>query len=258
MTNWLPRAARIGYAAKGATYVLMGTLALQSALIGDTKPENTRGALQSIDGPAAGKMLLAAIAFGLGAYALWKFYLGAGNPQHDNWGKRFTAFVVAFTNAGFALEAATLSLSIDGPRQNGDQAVHWSALIMEHRSGMIAVGVCGAFVALYGLSQIVRALRRKVDEQLHRLELQRDVKRWVLTACKFGMGARGVVFTLVGWFLIKAARDYNPGEARDFGNSLREMRAQPMGRTLLSVVALGFFAYAFYQFLRARFDRFEA
>lgn len=256
--HWMPRLARIGYNAKGATYVLIAMLALQSALGAHTRPENTRGALRSINEAGGGKLLLILIGLGLAAYALWKLYIVLADPENDGWSKRTTALFVAFTNGGFALQAFTLGLSLGAPQSDGDQAVHWSSVLMAHRAGSIAVAIAGGFVGLYGAGQIVRALRRKVDDHLRRLQLDRTAKRWVVTACKFGIAARGVVFLLVGWFLVRAAIHVNPGEAKDFGRSLQELQQQPMGRTLLCVVAVGLLAYAVYQFLRARYDHFPA
>ncbi|MGQ0560374.1 MAG: DUF1206 domain-containing protein [Gemmatimonadota bacterium] len=124
----------------------------------------------------------------------------------------------------------------------GDATVHWSAVVMAHPAGRYAVASAGLFAAGYGFSQLVRTLRRKVDEHLRRLHMPSDTKRWVVLACKFGIGARGVVFGLVGWFLVQAARESDAQEAKDFGRSLNELRQQPMGRTLLLVVALGLLA----------------
>jgi len=256
--NWIARAARIGYAAKGATYVLIAVLALQAAVAHNTQPENTRGALRSINEPGSGKILLLLIGVGLGAYAIWKFYIVVADPENGGLNKRITALFVAFTNGGFAVQAFTLGLSLRASQNDGDQAVHWSTVLMSHRAGAIAVAVAGGFIGLYGVEKIIRALRRKVDDHLRRLKLDRTAKRWVVTACKFGIAARGVVFLLVGWFLVRAAIHINPGEARDFGRSLQELARQPMGRSLLFVVAVGLLAYGAYQFLRARFDRFPA
>lgn len=249
--------ARIGYAAKGITYVLIAILALQAAW-GPGSAENTRGALKSVDSGTGGKALLLLIAVGLGAYALWKLYILIFNPENDGWSKRITALFVAFTNGGFAFEAFTLAFSLSADHSDHDQAVHWSAVLMSHKAGVVAVVIAGLFAGAYGLGQFVRAMRRKVDEHLRKLKLPADAKRWIIFACKFGIAARGVVFTLLGWFLVRAAIDYDPREARDFGNTLNELRQQPMGRTMLGTVAFGLLAYAVYQFLRARFDKFAA
>lgn len=253
----MPRAARIGYASKGVTYVLIALLALQAAW-GRGQAENTRGALQSVDGPPVGKILLLAVGVGLAAYALWKLYLVFANPENDGWGKRSTALLVAFTNGGFALQAIALGLSLGVQHSDKDQAQHWSSVVMAHPAGVFAVGAAGLCVVAYGLSQFVRALRRKVDEHLRHLDLPAHAKRAIIFACKFGIAARGVVFTLLGAFLVRAALDYNPSEAKDFGNTMNEMRQHTMGRTFLGVVAFGLFAYAVYQFMRARYDHFPA
>lgn len=254
--TWMENAARFGYYAKGFTYILIALLAMQAAT-GNGTPESTPGALQSLDGPALGEMLLLAIAAGLGSYALWKFYVLVANPEDDGWGKRSTAAIVCFTNLGFAAEAFTLSLSLGGPRTEGDPAAHWSAIVMQQPAGRYAVALAGLCVAGYGIAQIIRALRRKVDELLRSMKLRSDTKRWVILACKFGIAARGVVFVLLGWFLVRAGQQTDASEAKDFGHTLHELRQQPMGRTLLLVVAFGLLAYAGYQILRARYQRFE-
>ncbi|MGQ0816056.1 MAG: DUF1206 domain-containing protein [Gemmatimonadota bacterium] len=100
----------------------------------------------------------------------------------------------------FAAEAFSLSLKFGGPRTEGDPTVHWSAVVMAHPAGKYAVGAAGLLAAAYGVSQLVRALRRKVADHLRRLKMPSDTKRWVVLASKFGIAARGVVFMLVGWF----------------------------------------------------------
>jgi hypothetical protein len=254
--TWMEHAARFGYFAKGFTYVLIALLAMQAAT-GNGSAESTPGALQSLNDARYGHILLLAISAGLASYALWKLYILIVDPENDGWGQRITAFFVCFTNLGFAAEAFTLSLSIGGPRHQGDQASHWSAVVMQQPAGRYAVVVAGLCVAGYGISQLVRAMRRKVDDLLRKMKMPSDTKRWVVLACKFGIAARGVVFLLLGWFLVRAGLQTDPSEAKDFGHTLNELRQQPMGRTMLFVVAFGLLAYAGYQILRARYQRFE-
>ena len=252
----MEQAARFGYYAKGITYILIAMLAMQAAT-GNGSAESTPGALQSLDGSKYGQLLLLAIAAGLGSYALWKLYVLIEDPEDDGWGMRLTALVVCFTNLGFAAEAFALSLQIGGMRSEGDTASHWSAIVMQQPAGRYAVGFTGLCVAGYGISQLIRAMRRKVDDLLRKMKMPSDTKRWVVLACKFGIAARGVVFLLLGWFLVRAGLQTDPSEAKDFGHTLNQLRQQPMGRTMLFVVAFGLLAYAGYQMLRARYQRFE-
>ena len=254
--SWMKTAARFGYFAKGFTYILIAMLAMQAAT-GNGSAESTGGALESLRGEQFGQIALLAIAAGLASYALWKLYIVIADPENDGWSQRLTALFVSFTNLGFAAEAFTLSLSIGGPRSNGDPAKHWSSIVMQQPYGKYAVAFAGLCVAGYGISQLIRAMRRKVDDLLRKMKMPSDTKRWVVRACKFGIAARGVVFLLLGWFLLRAGMQTDPSEAKDFGHTLNELRQQPMGRTLLFVVAFGLLAYAGYQILRARYQRFE-
>ena len=75
---------------------------------------------------------------------------------------------------------------------------------------------------------------------------------------RLGMAARGVVFGIIGVFLVIAARHANPAQARGVGGALHTLRQQPYGAALLAVVALGLIAYGCYQFILARYRRIEA
>lgn len=253
--KWLVRAARAGYAAKGLTYVLMALLALQAATSASSAA-STSGALGALTTAQSGGLLLLLIGLGLASYALWKLYLAIADPERRGWNMRATALVVAFTNGGFAVEAVNLALATTPSGSDTDAAVHWSRLVIAHPVGRIAIIIIGVCFVLYGLTELWRASRRAFDRHIRHMIMAAHTKRWLMAVCKFGIAARGVVFGLVGWFLVRAAVAADASEARDFGHSLNELRQQPLGRTLLCVVAFGLFAYAIYQFLRARYQRF--
>lgn len=254
--TWVPRFARFGYAAKGVTYILIALLALRAAL-GDGNAQNTSGALQSINEPGVGKILLAVIAAGLGAYALYKLYFAAANPEHAKASKRISAFFVAIFNGGFALEAARLALSMGDQNGGGNRAAHWTAVVMNQPLGRVAVAVAGAGTAIYGIGRIIKAIKARLDKQLRLGELSPGTRRAVVGAARIGIAARGIAFILVGVFLIQAARLANPGEAKDIGHSLRELQQQPFGSYMLGVVAAGLFLYGVYELVRAKYRNFE-
>ena len=67
--------------------------------------------------------------------------------------------------------------------------------------------------------------------------------------------ARAVVFTLIGLFLLRAAWEFDPKEARGLDGALMELSQQSYGDLLLGAAAVGLLAYALYCFVEARYRR---
>ena len=68
-----------------------------------------------------------------------------------------------------------------------------------------------------------------------------------------GHFARGVVFGLIGFFLVRAAWQYDPKEAVGIDGALAEVLQQDYGDTLLGIVAAGLIAFGLYCWVEARY-----
>ncbi|HJQ09886.1 MAG TPA: DUF1206 domain-containing protein, partial [Gemmatimonadaceae bacterium] len=68
----LVRLGRLGYAAKGIVYVVMGALATEAALGIGGGSTDTRGALRTIGEAPFGKIALIIVMIGLFGYAAWR------------------------------------------------------------------------------------------------------------------------------------------------------------------------------------------
>jgi hypothetical protein len=71
---------------------------------------------------------------------------------------------------------------------------------------------------------------------------------------RFGYAALGVVFAIIGFFLIVAALQLNPAKAKGLDSALTEL-LHPFGPVLLGVVALGLIAYSVFSFVEACYRR---
>src|ERR1700686_2144398 len=69
--KWMTGFARLGYAAKGVVYIIIGFLAAQLALGQGGAATDQKGALHVIYDQSFGKFLLIVVAIGLLAFALW-------------------------------------------------------------------------------------------------------------------------------------------------------------------------------------------
>jgi hypothetical protein len=70
-----------------------------------------------------------------------------------------------------------------------------------------------------------------------------------------GLAARGVVFALIGIFLIQASLQQDAGQAVGLGGALQKVAEQPFGQILLGAVAVGLCMYGLFSLVQARYGR---
>lgn len=250
---WVEKLARLGYAAKGAVYMLVGGLAVAAALGTGGDTTDTSGALGSLAGSTPGRIVLALIAIGLAGYVVWGLVRAIGNPEGSGTGHRIFYGVTAIIYGFLLVEASRLVVSGSGgggsSGSNGD-AAHWSAEIMQQPFGHWILGAAGLAIGIYGLQQLINAWRVDLDDQLALGRMSSQGRRWAVRAGRFGLAARGIVFAIIGYYLVHAAVRSSPSEARGLDAVLDAMRDTPW---LLGVIALGLVAYGLYNLVRARF-----
>lgn len=250
---WL---ARAGYAAKGVVYSLIGLLAVLAAWGKGGDTTSSRGALHHLLGQPFGVVVVSLIAVGLAGYALWCFVQAIMDPEHDGrdgkgLAKRIGRFIKGIIHVGLVVAAIGMVSGRGGGDDGESKIDQWTAWLMSMPAGVWMVGLAGAGVLGYGVWQLVRAWRVKVDKMLDLGELPPEARRPVVQVSRFGIGARGVVFMVIGVGLIVAAMHANPSEARGMGESLAWLGRQAYGKWLLTAVAIGLMAYGFYEFVRA-------
>lgn len=250
---WVEMLARLGFAAKGAVYIMMGLIAASAAFTGGGRTAGSSGALATLADSTWGRLALGLIAVGLAGYVLWRALSAALNPEHEKSGKRAFYAVTAVVYAGLALEAGRLAMGQIG--RGDDGASHWSAELMSQPFGQLLMGLAGLGVLVYGLQQIWHGWRVDLDERLDMSAMSRSARAWTIGLGRFGLAARGVVFTIIGGFFLVAAIQSDPSEALGIGGALGMMRQIPW---LLGIVALGLVAYGLYQMVRARHRRIRA
>ena len=69
---WLDRGVRVGLSAYGTVYLLMGWVALQLAFGDHAERASSSGAIQELARHELGRVVVSAIAFGMGTLVLWR------------------------------------------------------------------------------------------------------------------------------------------------------------------------------------------
>lgn len=254
----LEKLARAGLAVKGVVYSLIGMLSLLVALGEGGQTTGSKGAIATLAGQPFGQILLGAVALGLLAYTLWRFaqaiFDTEGQPEDaKGWVHRISYFISGLLYGGLALFATRLALGLGGStRENADT---WTAKLMSAPFGVWLVGIVGILVIGVGVYQFRRAYKAAFMEEMKTGGMDAQRRRAVERIGQFGLAARGVVFSLIGVFLIDAALSANPEEAKGLEGALDTLRQQPYGPWLLGLVAAGLVAFGLHCLVQARYRR---
>ena len=256
---WTERLARVGYAAKGVVYIVVGALATLTALGVGGEAKGTRGAMRSIARQPFGTVLLSIVAFGLLAYVIWRWVQAVTDADDKGTKAKGIALRLGYAGSGFiyaglALSAARIAF---GARDDGEPsaAKSWTASVMEFPFGQWLVVLAGLGVVGYGLYQCYKGYKAKFRKRLKEGEMSERGIRWATRSGRAGFIARGIVFMLVGGFLIQAAISYDSSQAEGLDGVLQAIVQQSFGPWLLGGVALGLVAYGLYMLVEARYRR---
>ena len=244
--------------ARGVLYALVGVLALRVALLGRGQTPDRDTALRAIADEPFGRFLLGAIAFGLAGYALWQLaraLLGGnleGGGEDDSIFKRIGYAARGVFYGALFVSTTMIVMGADegGDKQKEDKA---TAYVLDLPGGpFIVAGIGLGFVAA-GLFNFYRGVTRKFREKL-KLRKMSDAEDKAYTVIGVvGFVARGVVFSLIGIFLLRAAYQYDPKEAVGIDGALAELAQAAYGPFLLGFTAAGLFAFGLYSFVEARY-----
>lgn len=253
---WIERLARIGYAAKAVLYATIGILAAQLAVGEGGRTTDTRGALRELLDAPYGHVMLGVVAAGLVGYTVWLFIRAITDAEHRGDDAKGIALRAGDAIRGLfhgALAVAAFRLATGDGGSGGGSSREWAARILGAPLGELALWAVALGMAAYGLHQLYRSWSAGLSRRLALAELPSGTAAWVVAVSRFGIGARGIVFCLIAWFIGRAAARHDPSEVGGVQESLRAL-AQ-LGRWPLAAVALGLVAYGVYELVNARYRR---
>jgi hypothetical protein len=253
---------RLGYVVRGALYAAMGVLALRIVLsVAGGQTTDLTGSLVFLVGNPFGKLLLVVAAIGLAAYSLWGFTRAIYDPLHrgsDSAGylARLGFVTSALSYAAIVLFALQLLAGSGATTADGTQKT--VASVLTHPAGGWLTILIGLVVIGVALGQFLESYRATFKNDFKDAEMSAKTKDMVVKLGRFGMFSRGVIFLVIGWFVVQAGIHNDPAQAQGFGGAFAFLLAQPFGRVVLGIVALGFVALGLHSFACARWIRLMA
>lgn len=237
---------RLGFAARGLTYILLGVLALGAS----GKPvEGATGVFEYLREVPLGTPLLWLVALGLLAYALFKLLAGIANLEnHDS-----DAMGVAQRVGELASGAVHLFLSYAAYRfasgaqasANGGSEQALAQPVMDLELGAVLIGIAGLGMLAAAAMQAKHAV---TGDFMRRIAGQ--APRAVEGVGRAGHGARAVVFAIIGWSLVRAAWLDSEGAVKGLGAALLTLRDNGVVYTL---VAIGLLMFGAFSLITARY-----
>ncbi len=255
---WTERLTRLGYVIRGLVYGIPGLLALELAFgVGGGQAVSPTGAIEFLGAKPYGNIILIAIAIGLAGYSVWGLIRAVLDPYRKGsdvpgLAARFGYIVSAF---GYATLLVATIQYLMGTAVSSNNPADWSAKLLAMPWGRAIIAIVGLGWMAGGVWQIYRGYATDFKSEFKLREMNRQERTWSVLVGRFGLAARGVVFVLIGLFLVQAAVFVNPAQAKGLDGALLALAQKPYGAILVGVVALGLIAFGIYSMLCARWMR---
>lgn len=234
---------RVGFAARGIMYLLIGLLSLRLG-----RSEDGSGAMEYLDS-GAGKVLLAIMAAGFFAYAAWRMIEAWLDSEGHGSDAKGTAARLGGAASGLihvALGLTAVKLAAGGS-DSGSGAEGGAATALSFPGGQTLLVVAAVLLLAAGLYQLGKAAKA---DFLRHLDPEAARQPWVKWVGRGGYAARGVVFAIMAWFLWQAGREASASKAGDMGEALASLP-----ETLQMIVAAGLFLFGVFSLVEARYRR---
>src|SRR5579863_853297 len=227
--------ARLGYAVKGILYIVIGVLAALLGFGQGGSATDQRGALGAIKALPFGQFILVVMTIGLFAFGLWSIIQGLFDTEGQ--GKKakgiiarigYAAVGVAYIALGFGALSLLMGSGSAGKSSNSSTQ-DWTATLLKQPFGQALVVIVGLVVLAIAAYLYMKAYKAPFRSKLNLGGLRAETSKIIINLGRLGYAALGVVFTIIGIFLIVAAVQFNPKKAVGLDGALQELLRQPFG-----------------------------
>jgi hypothetical protein len=250
--TWL---ARTGLAARGTMYILIGFIAVQIAVNGSKQQADRTGAVRLVAQTGFGAVVLWLLVIGFAGMTLWRLSEAIWGSSEDG-GRKASKRIANLARAVFygvvTYGILKYALGVGQPSSSDKTSQDLTATALKHPGGQVIVAIAGIIVVGAGLWTMYRAYKLKFLKHMRMGSASQTTRKVVTRLGQAGGIARGFVFGTVGVFLIIAAQDSNPRQAKGIDSALRALAHTPLGPWLLVIIALGLATFGAYSWCEAK------
>ncbi len=243
--NWL---VRIGYFSRAILYTVLGLIALTSA---GKISEGTNGIFLAVEDFPGGTAILWLMVIGLVAYALFRFaspLFDIENTGNDakGWAKRIGHAGSGIGHLALAYSAYKFASSVKGASQSGGGAQDAASGVLSFELGGVVLGLLGlAFL----VTAIFQAKKGFTGEFMNRISGGAPSGTRLLGG--LGYAARGVVYAVIGWSLIKSGfLSAGAEQVKTLGDAVASLAGEG---AIFTATAIGLLMFGLFSLVLSRY-----
>jgi hypothetical protein len=247
--------ARAGLVARGVMYVLIGWIAVQIAFGHSRQQADRTGALHSVAATPVGGIVLWLLVAGFVGMALWRLseaVYGAPGRARKKASARWSSFARAVVYGVIAYGVLKFAIGAGAPPSSDKQSVDLTSTAMKYPGGKFGVIIIGVVLVGAGVYLAYQAWRQEFLTGMQLAGVRARTRRIVTWLGEAGGIARGAVFGAVGVFGVIAAVQARPQQAKGVDSALRALATTPLGPWLLVLVAVGLIMFGAFSCCEAK------
>jgi hypothetical protein len=256
-STFLEVLARAGFIGYGVVHLLFAWMIAQIAVGQPTDEGDQTGALRTLAEQPLGRFLVAAVAIGLLAMAIWQLLEAAIGHREDRGNERtFERLASAgrtLIYAYFAWAGYKVFTNADSSSADKQQAL--TTDLMSSSGGRWLVALIGLGLAALGAGLVWYGVSKRFEKHLRTERMNHSARTLARRLGVTGYTAKGVAYGIAGLLFVVAAATFDPNKARGLDAALQALRQQSYGTLLLIVVALGVAAFGAFCFVQARWRK---
>ncbi|GAB2761642.1 DUF1206 domain-containing protein [Salinimicrobium soli] len=257
-----------GFFMKGLVYILVGVLTFMAAfgLGGDVT--STDGVIRFLLSLPLGKILVGIVALGLFAYTLWRLAQmwlrpkKKGSKKPEGWKGLFTRFRYLYSAIFYALIAYSFAKPLikdlmghehaGAPSEGNEKQEAALGEILSHDWGVILIWALAIIVAAQAIWQFRLAYTARFMKKIDKFPDLKHEYEFIRKSGRFGYAARGVVFGIISFFLVKVILQHNAQVYKGTEGALQYLLSFSYGSWLLGATATGLIGYGIFNMMVAR------
>lgn len=182
------------------------------------------------------------IGIGLIGYVIWMVLSAIKDTEgHGNSRRGLSRRIGNFFNA---------LRFVFGQGDGGTSEQTWSAYVLAQPFGQWLTGLTGAGFIVFAIVQFMKGVRAAFMKEFDTSKMNKQMICITKNTGRAGNIARAIIFSAIGYFLIKTAMTADPDDTRGFDGALAELAQQPHGKLILSILALGLILYGMYAIMK--------